>query len=165
MAATLNKKGPQKPPKSLFGATPNLYPLPDCCTGQCTRQEYDRWLTIKAATLLDRDKKRGMPYASGATKSVYKEKLHAAIIAGGKDDPYTGDPLRWDLISKWDTSRTHEAGYKKLFALMPTADHVRPDADVLEFAICSWEINDAKSDLDPDEFVALCTKVVVFRRT
>jgi hypothetical protein len=147
-----------------FGATPNKYDLPEWCKGQCTEHEYDRWLTIKAATLLERDKKRGKPYALKATKSVYKELIHAAILACGKNDPYTGERLRYDLISKWDTSRAHEPGYKKLFALMPTVDHVRPDSNKLEFMVCSWRINSAKSDLSPKEFVELCRKVAGFKK-
>lgn len=146
----------------LFGATPNRYPLPDFLEGICTRALYDKWLTAKAHTLFERDLKRGKPYALNASVSIYKEKIHAAVLAGGQRDPYTGEELRWDLISTWDTSHVQEEGYKKRFALMPTVDHVTPDT--LDFVICSWQINDAKSDLSPEEFVALCKKVVDFRK-
>jgi len=104
---------------------------------------------------------RKRPYAAAATKPVYKGKIHAAITAAGERDPYTGEPLAWELISKWDSSHEQPDGYKRKFALLPTVDHITPD--VLEFGICSWEINDAKCDLAPAEFVELCKKVVQFR--
>lgn len=137
------------------------YPLPSFLEGRITPTVYYRWLHIKAATLLKRDKKRHKPYASGATDAVYKGKIHAVVTDGGQYDPYTGEPLAWELISKWDTTKVHPDGYKKQFALMPTVDHITPD--VLEFEICSWQINDAKSDLDPAEFVELCKRVVRYR--
>jgi hypothetical protein len=138
------------------------YPLPGFLEGRITPAVYYRWLHIKAATLLERDKKRKKPYALTATKAVYKGKIHAAVTGGGQYDPYTGEPLAWELISTWDSRRDHPEGYKKKFALLPTVDHITPD--VLEFEICSWVINDAKNDLDPAEFVELCRKVVGFRR-
>jgi hypothetical protein len=137
------------------------YPLPSFLEGRCTPTVYYKWLNNKAETLLKRDLKRRKPYAAAATKPIYKGKIHAAITAAGERDPYTGEPLAWELISKWDSSRNHPAGYKRKFALMPTVDHIT--TDVLEFEICSWQINDAKSDLDPAEFVELCKKVVKFR--
>jgi len=139
------------------------YPLPSFLEGKCTPTVYYKWLNNKAVTLLERDRKRRKAYALTATKPIYKSKIHAAITTAGERDPYTGEPLAWELISKWDTSRNHPAGYKRKFALMPTVDHITPD--VLEFEICSWQINDAKSDLDPAEFVELCKKVVQFRKS
>jgi len=137
------------------------YPLPSFLEGKCTPTVYYRWLHIKAATLLKRDKKRQKPYALTATEAVYKGKIHAAVTDGGQYDPYTGEPLTWELISKWDTSSKQPEGYKRKFALMPTVDHITPS--VLEFEICSWKINDSKCDLAPAEFVELCKKVVEFR--
>ena len=77
-------------------------------------------------------------------------------------DPYTGDELRWDLIGAWDTGSVHDDSgkYKKQFALMPTVDHIDPEATILELEICSWQSNDCKTDLNPAEFVAFCEKVV-----
>jgi hypothetical protein len=138
------------------------YPLPVFLEGKCTPSAYFKWLNEKAETLCLRDKKRKKPYALNASKAVYKGKIHNAVTDGGEFDPYTGEPLAWDLISKWDTSHVHPDGYKKQFALMPTVDHIT--ADVLEFEICSWKINDAKCDLNPAEFVELCRKVVQFRK-
>jgi hypothetical protein len=142
---------------------PNLteiikYPLPSFLEGRLAPAVYYKWLNVKAITLLKRDRKRKKAYAVAATMPVYKSKIHNAVNAGGERDPYTGEELAWELIMTWDTSHDQPDGYKKKFALMPTVDHTNPD--VLEFEICSWEINDAKCDLDPTEFVALCKKVV-----
>lgn len=134
------------------------YPFPSFLEGRCTPSVYLKWLDVKVGTLFRRDKKRHKPYVLTASRSIYKSKIHAAVTGGGQYDPYTGEPLAWELISKWDTSHDQPEGYKKQFALMPTVDHITPD--VLEFEICSWKINDAKCDLDPAEFVELCKKVV-----
>jgi len=137
------------------------YPLPSFLEGRCTPSAYYKWLHGKARTILRRDKKRKKPYALVATRAVYKEKIHKAVTDGGQYDPYTGEPLAWKLISKWDSRSDHPDGYKKKFALLPTVDHITPD--VLEFEICSWKINDAKCDLTPTEFMELCKKVVKFK--
>jgi hypothetical protein len=70
--------------------------------------------------------------------------------------------MDWKLISKWDSSKDQPDGYKKKFAMMPTVDHVH--ADILEFEICSWQINTAKSDLEPDEFKKLCEEVTNYTK-
>ena len=43
--------------------------------------------------------------------------------------------------------------------MLPTVDHVtaKPVAD---FEIVSWQTNDAKGDMSPDEFIAYCHRVV-----
>ncbi len=81
--------------------------------------------------------------------------------ASGERDPYTNEALAWELIGAWDTDNDHPDGYKKEFALMPIVDHVASDA--LEFEICSWQVNDARSNMPPEEFLDLCKKVVCFR--
>ena len=102
--------------------------------------------------------RRGKPYARTATKAMYKEKIYEAVVNSGERDPYTGDLLSWEIIGTWDTSEHHPAEYKRRFALMPTVDHTNPD--VLEFEICSWLVNECKSYLLPEEFVAVCKRVV-----
>jgi len=137
------------------------YPFPSFLEGRCTPTVYLKWLDNKANTIFRRDKRRRKAFALTATKAVYKEKIHKAVTAGGGCDPYTGEPLAWDLINKWDTTQVHPDGYERKFALLPTVDHITPD--VLEFGICSYQINKAKNDLGPAEFVELCKKVVQFR--
>jgi len=144
-------------------ATHPTYPLPFYLKGICTPAVYSKWLDNKADTLLKRDKKRRKPYAANATDSLYKQKIHQAVIEGGQFDPFTGDALQWELISLWDTSHDQNENYKKRFALMPTVDHIDPD--LLEFEICSWMTNDCKSDLNPAEFVALCKRIAKYRGT
>jgi hypothetical protein len=48
----------------------------------------------------------------------------------------------------------------KLHELMPTVDHIDPDGTALELEICSWQVNECKTDLNPAEFVAFCEMVV-----
>jgi hypothetical protein len=92
------------------------------------------------------------------------QKLHGAVLAAGLFDPYTGDALRWDLIGAWDPHAAKgNAGYKRKYDLLPTADHVDPDASDLEFEICSWLSNTAKSFLSPPQFVALCKRITAYR--
>jgi hypothetical protein len=138
------------------------YPLPKYLMGRCTPSMYIKWLNNKADTLLKRDKKREKPYAAAATVRQYKGKIHRAVMQSNGCDPYTGDALAWELIGTWDTSSRQPDGYKKKFGIMPTVDHVDPAA--LEFEICSWLTNDAKSDLNPDDFIKLCKRVVTFRK-
>jgi hypothetical protein len=136
------------------------YPLPVFLEGRCTHSAYVKWLNNKADTLLKRDKKRGKPYAIDAEESDYKKEIHRAVMKSGPEDPYTGEPLAWELIGTWD-SHAQPDGYKRRFYNMPTVDHIV--ADVLEFEICSWQSNDAKSDMTPVEFVDFCGKVTAHR--
>lgn len=137
------------------------YVPPDFLAGRCDKAVYYKWLKVKANTLLKRDRKRGKPYALAVNQSVYMNKIHEAVIQCGAYDPYTGDYLAWEQIGTWDTSAPHPDGYKRAFALMPTVDHIDPNA--LEFEICSWMSNDCKSDLLPDELIEFCTKVTKYR--
>lgn len=93
-------------------------------------------------------------------RALYKALIHHAVVNKGEYDPYTGEKLAWELVSTWDTSRKQPEGYEKKFALLPTIDHVVPDA--LEPEICSWQVNKAKNDLTPQEFVALCRTIVKY---
>jgi hypothetical protein len=134
------------------------YPLPSFLEGRCDQTVFVKWLDVKADSLLSRDKKRGKPYALNTTQAAYKREIYKAVLNSGEYDPYTGDPLAWELIGEWDTGTDQPDGYKKRFRLMPTVDHITPDA--LEFEICAWQVNDAKAGLNPGEFVELCKKVV-----
>jgi hypothetical protein len=138
-----------------------VYPLPFFLKGKLGHSVYVKWLNNKADTLIKRDKKRGKPYAAAITASVYKNKIHEAVLNGGERDPYTGEALAWELISTWDTNKLQPDGYKRKFSMMPTVDHVTED--YLQFEICSWRTNDAKAYLRPEEFVEYCGKVVKYR--
>jgi hypothetical protein len=134
------------------------YPLPAFLEGRCVPSHFYSWLHAKGGTLRDADKKRGRPYARTSTDAIYREKVYAAILKCGERDPYTGDPLAWELIGTWAPSKNEPSGYKKAFRLMPTVDHTDPD--VLELEICSWLVNTCKTDLNPQQFRHFCQKVV-----
>ena len=71
---------------------------------------------------MKRDKKRGI---TQATTEIYKAAIHKAACDGGDLDAYTGRPLNWDLIRKYDNqqSKIGKREYKKSFADLPTVDH------------------------------------------
>jgi hypothetical protein len=139
------------------------YALPDCLMGRCTQQQYSRWLHRKAAAHVRRDKKRQA--AGSVTVSKYKEAIHGAVCAGGDRDFYTGEPLNWSLISKYrnDKAKEGKKKYKKLFAQLPSVDHTFDEQGNLRFVICSWLVNDSKSDLTLAEFYTLCESVLRHR--
>jgi hypothetical protein len=139
------------------------YPFPEFLSGRCEPDVYYKWLLNKADTLLKRDKARQKKYALDAGKSLYKQKIHEAVLNSSLYDPYSGEYLKWELISLWDTSHKQPDGYKKKFRLMPTIDHVDPNR--LDFEICSWKINDAKSDMTREEFINMCSTVEHYKRT
>jgi hypothetical protein len=49
------------------------------------------------------------------------------------------------------------------FRLLPTVDHLdHKHTKKPRFQICSWEVNDSKSDLTHDEFIRLCRRITAF---
>ena len=46
--------------------------------------------------------------------------------------------------------------------MMPTVDHIGDGLGPADFAITSWQVNNAKAELDHLAFVALCRRVVAF---
>jgi len=137
------------------------YHLPEFLQGRITEPMYDKWLNAKANTLRQRDLKNKRAFAVANSKAMYKEKIHAAVVANGQYDPYTKDALQWELISTWDAKKAKNGldNYRDKFLLMPTVDHVDPEGQTLEFEIVSWLINDCKSGLNPTQFVDLCKKI------
>jgi hypothetical protein len=97
-----------------------------------------------------------------ATVESYKRAIHDAVMQSEGLDAYTGLPLRWELISKYNNDAT-TAGrreYKSKFADLPTVDHVGNGVGPPDFRICAWRTNDAKNDLSHEDFVALCRAVL-----
>ena len=92
----------------------------------------------------------------------YKLAIHRAVEESQGKDAYTDEQLEWTLLSTYDNdeSRTQKTQYKKGFALLPSVDHVGNQTGQIEFKICGWRTNDAKSDLSYQEFVELCRKVI-----
>jgi hypothetical protein len=135
------------------------YPFPPFLDGVLTRPAYTAWLQRKAAAHVKRDRKRGNP---SATIEEYKLAIHKAVLASEGCDVYTGETLRWDLVSTYDNEASKAAGrsYKATLALLPTVDHVDDGLGPADFVICAWRTNDAKNDLSFGEFLALCRRVI-----
>jgi hypothetical protein len=139
------------------------YCCPDFLKEQCSEKAYLRWLHRKATTHVRRDRRRRN---QSATVSEYKRAIHEAVENGANCDPYTGKRLDWTLISKYNNKEAKRGGrrYKKQFANLPTVDHVGDGGRKPKFRICSWQTNDAKSDLTDAEFLRLCKAVVSHRK-
>ena len=110
-----------------------------------------------------RDKKRQQ--GGIITVSKYKEAIHNAVCTGGDRDFYTGEPLDWSIISKYrnEDSTAGKRKYKKQFAKLPSVDHTLDEQGNLKFVICSWLVNDSKSDMTLAEFYELCESVLRHR--
>lgn len=135
------------------------YALPECLSGRVEEGTYVRWLRRKAAAHVKRDRKRCGHDVMG---EQYRLLIHEAVKRSDGRDHYTGEDLRWDLISTYcnETSKAERSAYKATMALLPTVDHV-PGADgKYDFVVCAWRTNDAKNDLSHDEFIALCRRVI-----
>ena len=90
-----------------------------------------------------------------------KMAIHAATTDSLGLDEYTGEPLRWDLISTYDNEKSKQdrRRYKATLDLLPTIDHVGDGLGEANFKICGWRTNDAKGAMSYDEFVASCRSV------
>lgn len=120
---------------------------------------YETWLDRKASTHIRRDRKRGNCVSS---REDYKREIHRVICESRGLDAYTGEKLHWNLIKTYHNNEAKKSGkqYKKKFAKLPTIDHVGDGKGRPIFKICSWEVNDAKSDLSLNEFLDLCERVI-----
>jgi hypothetical protein len=138
-----------------------IYDLPPFLDGIVDRNTYVRWLRRKAAGHLKRDRNRGNIIADGAS---YRLGIHEAVLRSNGNDEYTGRGLRWDLISQYDNDKAaaDRRRYKREFYNLPTVDHVGDGLAEADFAICSWQVNDAKHDQTLDEFVEMCRSIVSF---
>jgi hypothetical protein len=117
--------------------TERRYRLPECITGVCDQKKYDRWLQRKAEAHVRRDRKRGR--GTNHSVSEYKQAIHAAVLNSGHLDHYTGEPLDWSLISKFDNAeaKSGKSEHKKRFWFLPTVDHTLDEHGKLKFVICS----------------------------
>jgi hypothetical protein len=138
--------------------------LPSALEGVITESAYRWWLRKKSLSVCNRDKKDKRPCALSATRAVYAEKIHEAVCRNPRNDPFTGEELRWDLIRKYDPKQvSKDRDYFRKFSLLPSIDHTNPDATDLKLEVCSLFVNECKNNLNADEFVGMCKKVVVFR--
>jgi hypothetical protein len=135
------------------------YQVPSFLAEKLSQAAYQRWLDRKAAAHRKRDRKRGN---KDATIELYKIAVHQAVVQSEGRDVYTDEQLDWSLVSTYDNERSkgERRAYKASLALLPTVDHLNDGLGPADFAICAWRTNDAKNDLDADQFVALCRRVV-----
>jgi hypothetical protein len=139
------------------------YSLPGCLKGKCETVKYSRWLLRKASAHVRRDRKRNGK--DSCTVGGYRVRIHQAVMTGGDRDFYTGEPLDWSLIGKFENiaAKAGRSPYKKRFAMLPTVDHTFDEEGKPKFVICSWKVNDAKCDLTLEEFYELCEMVLKHR--
>jgi hypothetical protein len=132
--------------------------IPDCvATFGVTEKDFLKWLDAKARAHVIRDVARGR----NVTVSQYKQQILEAVAATNGCDYYTGEPLAWESISKWnnDEAKLGRAAYRKKFWNLPTIDHDHDELGVQVFRVCSWRMNDAKNDQTLAEFLELAAKV------
>jgi hypothetical protein len=135
------------------------YDFPAFLEGRVAKDKYSRWLHRKAAAHARRDRKRLLV---SVELSAYKQKIHAAVCHSAGIDWYTGENLEWEKISSYnnDESKLNRSKYKAGLGLLPTVDHVLGETGVYDFVICGWRTNDAKNDLNLQEFLDVCRKVI-----
>ena len=120
-------------------------------------EDYSDLIRKKAVAVTRRDKRRDGKYS---VKEAI-EAIHQAFHRCNGFDPYDGSKLDPELLGTYDNNRSKEKGaaYKREMAMLPTIDHVTAKP-VPDFEIVSWQTNDAKGDMPPEEFIAYCRRVV-----
>ena len=111
----------------------------------------------KAVAVTRRDKRRGGKYSTKQAIEAIDQAFHRC----NGFDPYDGSKLNPKLLGKYNNKASKEKGaaYKREMAMLPTVDHVKAEP-VPDFEIVSWQTNDAKGDMPPEEFIAYCRRVV-----
>ena len=119
--------------------------------------DYSKLLQKKAVAVTRRDKKRGGTYSVREAIEAINKAFHRC----NGFDPYDGSKLNPRLLGEYknDAAKAEGANYKRSFSLLPTIDHVKAEP-VADFEVVSWQTNDAKGDMPPDEFIAYCRRVV-----
>ena len=124
------------------------------------REKYARWLHRKAQSHARRDNRRKEPGQKKIFPSEYKQAIHRAVLDSKGRDFYTGEPLEWSRIGKYDNHKAEQEGlkYRRDLALLPTVDHEDPNAEEPVFRICGMQTNDCKSNLTVGELKDWCKK-------
>ena len=120
-------------------------------------EDYSDLIRKKAVAVTRRDKRRGGEY----TVKQAIEAIDQAFHRCNGFDPYDGSKLDPKLLGTYNNeeAKAQGADYKKRFAMLPTVDHVKAEP-VPDFEIVSWQTNDAKGDMPPEEFIAYCRRVI-----
>ena len=129
-----------------------------------TSQEvYKRWLNRRASSHFNRDKKG---YNGKYTIEEYRVAIHEAVRKSEGKDKYTGKFLKWELISTFNNKKAKRKGWKymKKFSDLPTVDHVNRGENKLNFNICSWRVNDSKSNMTLKVYIHLAVQIIAFNK-
>ena len=120
-------------------------------------KEYSELIRRKAVAVTRRDKKRGGEYSVKEAIEAIDQAFHRCTGF----DPYDGSKLNPKLLGEYDSKKSKEKGaaYKRDMAMLPAVDHVTAEP-VPDFEIVSWQTNDAKGDMPPEEFISYCRRVV-----
>lgn len=141
---------------------PAKYAMPEALKQQVDAAAFARWLHRKALAHVRRDRARGF---QGVLASSYKARIHEAVCEARGCDFYTGKPLDWHLISKWnnDEASATRAEYRRKFWNLPTVDHEDAFNPSSPFRLCSWRLNDAKNDQTIEELLKLADDIRAHR--
>ncbi|MDC2993809.1 hypothetical protein OAZ88_00795 [bacterium] len=120
-------------------------------------KQYSELIQRKAVAVTRRDKRRGGEYSVKEAIEAINQAFHRC----NGFDPYDGSKLNPKLLGEYDNkkSKAKGAAYKREMAMLPTVDHVTAEP-VPDFEIVSWQTNDAKGDMPPEEFISYCRRVV-----
>ena len=120
-------------------------------------EDYSDLIRKKAVAVTRRDKRRDGKYS---VKEAI-EAIHQAFHRCNGFDPYDGSKLNPKLLGEYknEDAKAEGAAHKRRFAMLPTVDHVKAEPEP-DFEIVSWQTNDAKGDMPPEEFIAYCRRVV-----
>ncbi len=115
--------------------------------GQDFVKIYKKWLDNKAAALHKRDRNDNLIDPKIIKKSHYKLAINKAIHETNGRCFYSNLELDWDKISTYKNEKIPN---------LPTIDHVDRKKFPLKLVLCSWKINDMKSDMSVEEFLYMC---------
>ena len=120
-------------------------------------EDYSDLIRKKAVAVTRRDKRRDGKY----TVKQAIEAINQAFHRCNGFDPYDGSKLNPKLLGEYknEDAKAEGAAHKRRFAMLPTVDHVKAEPEP-DFEIVSWQTNDAKGDMPPEEFIAYCRRVV-----
>ena len=140
------------------------YEIPEFISAfEINQKDYTRWLENKARTHYNRDKKYfGEKFNSKIKPKEYKLAIHNAVIKSDGKCFYTDEKLAWNKINKFGSLiENNKRDYdKRKYELLPTLEHIDRSVHSLNFAIVSWKVNDAKNNLNIEEFLELCKLVI-----
>jgi hypothetical protein len=89
-----------------------LYELPSFLENKVSRDTYVRWLQRKAQAHVVRDRRR---WKKALSVSDYKKAIHSAVIRSKGRDFYTGEVLDWNLLSRYDNTKSKSGAELRAF--------------------------------------------------